>query len=67
MADLVAGPCSHCTTPNPTVSRKSGRAGRISRTSWYRETVTCTHCKISVTAGTPGNAIRFWNRSNHPA
>lgn len=31
------------------------------RTPWYRETVTCLSCNISVTAGTPGNAVRFWN------
>lgn len=63
MSALTALPCSHCNAKAPRVEKKSGRAGRISRTPWYRETVTCTGCNISVTAGTPGNAIKFWNRS----
>lgn len=60
---LILSPCSHCNAPNPIVSKKSGRAGRISKTPFYRETITCRQCKISVTAGTPGNAAAFWNRS----
>lgn len=56
-------PCSHCSAHNPSVIKKSGRARRISKTPFYRETITCKQCKISVTAGTPGNAAAFWNRS----
>jgi len=59
---VIVCPCSHCGTSGPSVRRKSGRVG-ITRTSFYRETILCKHCKVEVSAGTPGNAVAFWNRS----
>lgn len=55
-------PCAHCNAPNPSVYKKSGRVG-ITRTAFYRETIKCGECRIEVTAGTPGNAVKFWNRA----
>lgn len=54
--------CSHCGKAGPSVRRKSGKVG-ITRTSFYRETITCNHCNIEVVARTPGNAVALWNRS----
>lgn len=53
--------CSHCHKPDAKFTREKGVAG-VTRTRWYRETVACQSCNLSVTAKTPGNAVEAWNR-----
>lgn len=55
--------CSHCNATGPSYKVKRGVAGRVSRTSWYRETIACQNCRVEITARTPGNAVLAWNRS----
>lgn len=55
--------CSHCGHPNPSLTKRQGIAGRVTKTPYYQETVACKHCRLSVSAHTPGNAVAMWNRS----
>lgn len=54
--------CSHCHKDTARLTKEKGVAGRVTRTPWYRETVACSNCNLSVTAKTPGNAVEAWNR-----
>lgn len=59
-------PCGNCGCSKIRLQRKSGMTGRtpISRTRFYRETITCSNCGIFVQAKTPGKGLQFWNQSS---
>jgi len=61
---VVAGPCSNCGGKRISVRKKQGVVGRATRTHFYRETIECLHCGITVIAKVPDKGIALWNRSS---
>jgi hypothetical protein len=59
-------PCPFC-GGGARINRKSGVTGRVCRSRFYRETVTCKSCKASTTEhNAPGRAAGAWNRRSVP-
>lgn len=59
-------PCGNCGCKTVKLQRKSGMTGRtpISRTRWYRETLTCGNCGIIIQSKSPGKAVQLWNQAS---
>lgn len=54
-------PCP-CCSGVARIERRSGRVGIASPSFWYRETVSCKKCGLSVVGKRRGEAVARWNR-----
>lgn len=55
-------PCPFCGGENVKVQRRSGRAGRVCPSRYYRERVVCKCGASSGEHKAPGKAVSAWNR-----